>query len=95
MNVRNDGRTSVKRMRARLRFSVLPKSTIMRTRPEGVSEEDWQRTTRVREEFEARIQKEVAESQFGRPLPFSTTPSGTIGRPWLDVDFTLLIPLRY
>lgn len=90
MNVTNEGKTAIKRMRARLRFYPLPKpsrETSMDKRPDGISEEDWQHTLRLREEFENRMQREIAESQFGRPLPFSSrTPKGTMGRPWVEAD---------
>ena len=74
-------------MRARLRFKPLPRPVIRRERPDGVSEEDWQQRLRLQEEFEMRFQREVEQSQYGRPLPFSSrTPRGTIGRPWVEAD---------
>jgi hypothetical protein len=90
MNVANQGKSPIKRMRARIRF--LPLTTrrepiTRRARPDGFSEEEWRARLRFQEEFEARIQKEMDESQYGRPLPFSSrTPRGTIGRPWVEAD---------
>lgn len=88
MNVANDGKTPIKRMRARMRFQLLPKpKEAVGQRPEGITEEDWQQRIRLRAEFEAGVEKEIAESQFGRPLPFSDrTPKGTMGIPWIEAD---------
>jgi hypothetical protein len=86
MNVTNEGKSPVKRMRARLKFYPIPKPPTKRPKPEGMSDEDWEKSIEVSEQFKAKIQREVAESQFGRPLPFSRTPKGTIGRPWIEAD---------
>jgi hypothetical protein len=88
MNITNEGKSPVKRMRARLKFYPLPKPSQANkmNKPEGMSDEAWKERVRHIEEFEMRMQKEVAESQFGRPVPFSRTPKGTIGLPWVEAD---------
>jgi len=87
INVTNNGKTPIKRMRARLRFKPLPKPVTRRQRPDGISDENWQQMQRLHEEFEMRMQREIEQSQYGRPLSFSSrTPRGTIGRPWVEAD---------
>lgn len=88
MNVTNRGKTSVKRMRARGRFYPIPKKihAVKYPRPAGLSEEEWTKYKQQHQQFEERLQEEYWNNMYGRPLPFSSTPKGTVSFPWSRLD---------
>jgi hypothetical protein len=87
MNVTNLGKTAIKRMRARAKFAVVPKKIPFdRTKPEGMSDEQWSRMKAVHDQFEKEFNERISSSLFGKPLPFVNTPKGTAAFPWTEAD---------
>jgi hypothetical protein len=88
VNVRNEGQTSVKRMRARVRIvSLQPLVKHMpQVKPDNMPEDHWTRLIQKQQEFLARTDQEFNQSVFGTPLPFIRIPSGTTALPWTQLD---------
>jgi hypothetical protein len=51
-----------------------------------MKEDDWKEILQKQQEHIKRMEKETSESLFGKPLPFSKTPRGTIAFEWAQVD---------
>lgn len=91
INVRNAGRTPIKRMRARIKMVTLqPLSPIehIPPKPENVSEAQWTHIQFERQQTRAIMEQQLVENRFGKPLPFSKTPKGTVPLPWAQLDGT-------
>ena len=87
MNVRNEGKTPVRRMRARAKFAIVPPpgDAPPEQRPTGITDAQWQERVRSLQEFRRNMYRSMADSMFGRPLPFTKTPSGTAAFPWFEL----------
>jgi hypothetical protein len=89
INITNEGKTPIKRMRARSKLHLIPKTTHQiqpQQRPEGMTEEQWNQLSNLHQEFMQNVERQMSDSMFGRPLPFSRTPRGTVGFPWVQAD---------
>ena len=87
INVENSGRTSIKRMRARVK--IHPMSSIAERelkRPNDISDEDWKKMKDTFQESEEQVQKQAKKAMFGRFLPFFRTPKGAIPFHWIQAD---------
>lgn len=87
MSIRNDGRTPVRRMRARAKFALVPPplDAPPEQRPLGITGPQWEERIRQVREFRQNMFRQMADSMFGRPLPFTKTPSGTAAFPWFEL----------
>jgi hypothetical protein len=90
INVTNDGGTPIKRMRARAKLTSIKAPTPLplppQTKPEGMSETDWEHLLHEQQQFHITMESELSERTFGRALPFSRTPRGTVAFQWAQVD---------
>lgn len=88
INVTNDGKTTIKRMRARVKSYPLQKKIfpISHPRPTGMSDDDWEEYKKRHQEFQERLEEQAANSLYGKPLPFSNTARGTVAYQWMGVD---------
>jgi hypothetical protein len=90
INVRNEGKTAIKRLRARAKYVRL---SMTRTtdrnrmqRPASIPADAWAAMQERERGLLSEVQRRVESAQFGRPLPFSRTPRGTVGLEWMDPD---------
>lgn len=87
MSIRNDGKMPVRRMRARAKFALVPPppDAPPEQRPAGITDPQWEERLRSIREFRRNMFRQMADSMFGRPLPFTKTPSGTAAFPWFEL----------
>jgi hypothetical protein len=79
--------STIRRMRARAKlYPIYQKNQeTPLERPEGMSDDDWKQLQATHDEFVRSVELERTNRFYGRPLPFSRTPRGTMGFPWFQV----------
>jgi hypothetical protein len=77
-------------MRARAKFALVPQKASALVRAEGMNDEQWRALSEAHTRFIEETNRMLQERLFGRPLPFSRTPRGTVGFPWFDFSGRLL-----
>ena len=62
------------------------KKPIPQEKPESVSDEDWKKVEQRQQEYFSMFEQQLIDNKFGKPLPFSKTPKGTVAVPWAQLD---------
>jgi len=88
ISVTNAGKNPVKRLRARVRIISLQPLTKQypQNKPENMADDQWVQLLQTQLQFLAKMEHELAQSMFGRQLPFVRIPPGTVPLHWTQLD---------